>query len=292
MDRRGRLGLLSLGLGLALSLFARGATPSMTPPLYDGVVVVEPYRYLVPPAGGRGGPLSASGTEALDHGTSPLTAIATGEQPPQAQIFATPGALTLPAGTTSIRLSIAPIPAEGQPADGHLVGNVYRILVTNQDGAPITAPAAAKVTVVLRGPGSLAVATIERFTPTGGWQPLETQDAGFGSTFLAVVTGFGDFALVVAGPGPTATAPAAAPPTSSAPQPSAAVVSVGPSVPGVVASGPPAVPGSPAGGFGIELVGVLAIVLGIAGLIAWRARHPRHPTRHRGAHPRGERKGR
>ena len=292
MDRHRRIGLLSLGLGLALSLFARGATPTMTPPLYDGVIVVEPYRYLVPPPGGRGGPLSASATEALDHGASPLTAIATGEQPPQAQIFATPGALTLPAGTSSIRLSIAPIPAEGQPADGHIVGNVYRILVTNQNGVRITAPAAQKVTVVLRGPGSLATATIERFTPAGGWQAIETQDAGFGSTFLAVVTEFGDFALVVAGPGPTAVI-SAPPSVSAAPQASTAVASAGPTVPGVAASASPTGSGGPTGGLPIGPIGgAVVVVLAAAGLVALRARHPRHPTRYRGARPRGERKGR
>ncbi len=291
MNRQRRIGLLSLGLGMALSVLARTAMPIVGPPLYDGVVVVEPYRYLVPPPGGRGGPLSASATEALDHGASPLTAIATGEQPPQAQIFATPGALTLPAGTTSIKLSIAPIPAEGQPADGHIVGNVYRILVTNQDGAAISAPAAQKVTVVLRGPGALAAATIERFTPAGGWQPIETQDAGFGSTFLAVVTEFGDFALVVAGPGATAVASAPPPSVSAAPQASTAVVSGGPTVPGVAPSASSTGPWGPTDGLPIGPIIAMVVVVAAAGLAAWRARRNRPPDRHRRARPGRGRKG-
>lgn len=290
MHRRRRLGLLSLGLGLALSLVARSATPIVSPPLYDGVVVVEPYRYLVPPPGGRGAPLSAAATELLDHGASPLTAIATGEQPPQAQIFAIPGALTLPAGTTSIKLSIAPIAAVGEPADGHIVGNVYRILVTNQDGVPITTRAADKVTVVLRGPGSLVAATIERFTPAGGWQSLPTNDAGFGSTFLAVVTEFGDFALVAAGPGPTASASAAGNDVSSGPQPSIVATSDGSPGTGAVASAQPVAPVGSTGGPEIELVVVAVVVVGLGGFLAWRARRARRSARYRGAHRRDPRR--
>ena len=290
MDLR-RLGPLSLGLGLVLSLVARSATPIVNPPLYDGVVVVEPYRYLVPPPGGRGAPLSAAATESLDHGASPLTAIATGEQPPQAQIFAIPGALTVPAGTTSIKLSIAPIAAEGEPADGHIVGNIYRILVTNQDGAPIIARATDKVSVVLRGPGSLAAATIERFTAAAGWQPLSSNDAGFGSTFLAVVTEFGDFALVVAGSGPTAAAAASGTAPSIGPQAPSLAASSGPPSSGVVAAAEPVGPISSTGGSEIELVGVVVIVIvGLGGLVAWRARRARRSARYRGAHRRDRRR--
>jgi hypothetical protein len=47
----GGLGLTALGAGL-------GVQRSL--PLYDGVVVVEPYRYLQPTSGQRGDPTSAS----------------------------------------------------------------------------------------------------------------------------------------------------------------------------------------------------------------------------------------
>ena len=41
-------------------------------------------------------------------------------------------------------------------------------------------------------------ATIARFAD-GAWQPIKTSSAGFGATFLAVVTEFGDFAVVAPG---------------------------------------------------------------------------------------------
>ena len=202
-----RLGLVVLGLGLLAIGGAQRAAPALTPPLYDGVVQVDPYRWLVPAQGQRGSPKSATGTDKLENGGSPLLAIATGEQPPQAQIFATSGALILPAGTTSIKESIAPILPRILPTDGHIAGNVYRISVTNQAAAPLTALAAQQVTVVIRGPDNTHSAKIEQLTDTG-WGVIPTEDAGSASTYLAVVTRFGDFALVAPGPGgpyPTAT---------------------------------------------------------------------------------------
>ena len=167
------------------------------------------------------------------------------------------------------------------------VGNVYRILVTNQDGVPITARATDKVSVVLRGPGSLAAATIERFTVAGGWQPLSSNDAGFGSTFLAVVTEFGDFALVVAGPGPTVSPAASRTAPSIGPPAPSLATSAGPPGSGLVAAAQPVAPMGSTGGSEIELVGVVAIVIvGLGGLVAWRARLARRSARYRGAHPR------
>ena len=106
-------------------------------------------------------------------GASPLIAIATPEQPPQAQVFAPPSSFTLPPGTTSLSLSIQPIPTEGAPADGHISGNVYRILIADQNGTPVTAPASALVSVVMRGHGAIADGTIEQFVD-GSWKPLKT----------------------------------------------------------------------------------------------------------------------
>ena len=138
---------------------------------------------------------------------SPLVALATGEQPPQAQVFATDGTLILPSGTTSIRMSIKPVEPASLPTDGTIDGNVYRIRVANQAGLALTAPAANDVTIVLRSPGGGSDPRIEQLV-AGTWTPLATDDAGFGSSFIAIVTSFGDFAIV------TGTAPAR--PSSSA----------------------------------------------------------------------------
>jgi len=234
---RRRAVIASLVLGLGLATAAQILAPLPSPPLYDGVPLDEPYVYLTPPPGASGGAQGASATPAIEAGASPLVAIATPELVPQAQIFAAPGSLTLPPGTTSLSVSITPVPPPGEPTEGHISGNVYRISVTNQAGVAVTAPAAAQVSVVMRAADSQLInGTVARFS-NGSWEKLETAPAGLGGTFLAVVTEFGDFAVLApqggagesASPGaPTAsagssvptTAPTAAPspsPTSEAP---------------------------------------------------------------------------
>jgi hypothetical protein len=203
LTARRRVAGLALGAGLAIVVLARVLVPG-APPLYDGVVINEPYKWFEPPPGEDGGAQGATGTAALENGASPLIALATPEQPPQAQVFAPPGALVLPPGTTSLMLAITPIPAEGTPASGQIAGNVYRISITNQAGVPATAPPEAYVSVVMRGPDGLLEATMERFKD-GAWTELQTSHAGYTSGFLSIVTEFGDFALIAPGDGATAT---------------------------------------------------------------------------------------
>jgi hypothetical protein len=187
--------------------------PIAGPPLYDGVIVTDPYRWLSPPPGGLAGAKGATGTEPV-HGESPVVAIATPEEPPQAQIFAAPGSLAMPPGTSSLRLSIEPIPPNAAPPGGVIDGNEYKIDVVNQAGALVTGRAGRQVTLVLRGPPGVTEATIERFDH-GSWQPVHTEPAGLPATFLAIVTDFGAFALVAPAPAVTAAATATAPSNSS-----------------------------------------------------------------------------
>jgi hypothetical protein len=213
LSSRRRAGAVWLAVGLTWVAVVQVVAPPFGPPLYDGVVAVDPYRWLSPPPGRPGGAVGAtSEVPVIDRG-SPLVAVATPEQPPQAQIFAAPGAFPLPPGTTSVNVAITPIPPAAAPADGHVAGNVYRITVVGKDGTPLTAPPSARVSVVLRGPEEVVEATIERFRG-GSWQPLQTSPAGLGGTFLTVVSEFGDFALVVAG------AATSASPGQSTPSPS------------------------------------------------------------------------
>ncbi len=214
LNGRRRVAGLALGVGLLMVVLARVLVPG-APPLYDGVVINEPYKWLEPPPGGEGGAQGVSDTAALENGGSPLIALATPEQPPQAQVFAPPGALVLPAGTTSLLMAIMPIPAEGTPASGQIAGNVYRISITDQAGVPTKAPPQAYVSVVMRGPDGLLEATMARLKG-GAWQPLETSHAGYTSGFLSIVTEFGDFALIA--PGGTAT-PSGTPGTSASTTP-------------------------------------------------------------------------
>jgi hypothetical protein len=193
---RRRVAIACLVLGLGVAAGARVLAPLAGPPLYDGVPLDEPYVYLTPPPGAQSGAQGASATLALEGGTSPLVAIATPEIVPQAQIFAAPGSLTLPPGTTSLSASITPIPPPAEPTDGHISGNVYRISITNQAGVPVTAPAAAQVSVVMRAADSQLLNGIVARFANGTWEHLETAPAGLGGTFLAVVTEFGDFAVL------------------------------------------------------------------------------------------------
>jgi hypothetical protein len=203
LTARRRVAGLALGAGLGIVVLARVLVPG-APPLYDGLVINEPYKWLDPPPGEEGGAQGVTGTAALENGASPLIALATAEQPPQAQVFAPPGALVLPPGTMSLLLAITPIPAEGTPASGHIAGNVYRISITNQAGVPATAPPDAYVSVVMRGPDDVLEATMERFKD-GAWTELQTSHAGYTSGFLSIVTEFGDFALIAPGDAATAT---------------------------------------------------------------------------------------
>ncbi len=299
MTRDRRISLAALGLGVLLIGLSQQIAPLTEPPLYDGVYVPLPYVWFVPPAGLQGGAKGARGSVGVDGTANRLIAVATPEQDPQAQLLATNGSLILPAGSTSVKFSIEPeLPAE-LPADGHIDGNVYRISVTNQAGVALSAPASALVTVVLVSPHSDPDRTIELDTGQG-WQKLTTQNQGPG-IWLAVVTQFGEFAVVAPGaapsPYPTATLPAGASAASSAgassgpsSAPSASDV---PSI-GVVAgsespsqvptptspadSGPPVAP----------IAAVVVLVILVGGALIWsRARRKppsgRPPT-YRGAH--------
>ncbi|MFI5259861.1 MAG: hypothetical protein ACHQ01_09685 [Candidatus Limnocylindrales bacterium] len=267
--RRRRLAFAALAGGLAIVVVAQRLTPVARPPLYDGVVVTEAYRWLSPPPGQLGGAQGASGTETVQ-GASPVVALATPEEPPQAQIFAAPGTLVLPPGTTSLKLSIDPIPPTGAPRDGSIAGNEYRIVVATQTGATVAGEAGGNVTIVIRGPANVSNATIERFAD-GTWQLLPTDATGLPATFLAVVTDFGDFALVVP-------AAATAPPTfTSAPETSALATSAALAITGSAtaesseggSSGVP--PPQPAPLLLLGGVGAAVIVAGLL-IAAWRHR--------------------
>ncbi|HXQ96060.1 MAG TPA: cytochrome c oxidase assembly protein [Candidatus Acidoferrales bacterium] len=187
--------------GLLLAAWAQLGGPLAGPPLYDGVVANDAYRYLTPSPGEHGQPGQAAEVVAVVAGRSPGFAVATTEQPPQAQVFAAPGALELPPGAAEVRVSIRAVAVPGTlPANGQVVGNVYAIAVTADGATPLSAPSSARVTVILREPAGAADARVERFAG-GTWQPLTTY-AEAQSLRLALVTGFGEFALVVGAPGP------------------------------------------------------------------------------------------
>ena len=192
-----RPALIAVGGGLALVALAQATTPRATPPLYDGVIVQETYRWLVPPSCQPGDPTSAKVDQPVTSGTRPGFAVSTNEQPPQAQLLVAPNTLTLPDGTTSLAISIAPVAAPAPPSGQEIAGNAYAFSLTTQSGADFTFPASAGVTVILRSPAGIPDPVMSRFAG-GAWHDLESSPTGgLQHTFQAVVTGLGTFALLV-----------------------------------------------------------------------------------------------
>jgi hypothetical protein len=197
MGRRERaLGWLAVALGFGLALAVQLHAP-VGVPLYDGVVVAEPYRFLHPSSGQVGDPTSAESIQDASGSQSPVLAIATKEQPPQAQLIAQSGAFELPPGTTQLKASITPVDPPAEPASGSLASNVYRFAVTNQAGAPVTVkPCDACLSLVLRTPPEVTEGTVVHFE-NGAWVEVRTFHAGAVAMFQANVNALGDFAVLV-----------------------------------------------------------------------------------------------
>lgn len=269
-----------LGAGLLVIVGARLLLPK-APPLYDGIIPIEPYLWLDPPPGERGGAKGTTVDIAVRSGTHPLVAVATPELEPQAQIFAPPGGLTIPSGAHSIKVSIDPVPSEGVPTVGHIDGNVYRIDLVDDQGVALTAPASARVTVVLRGTNpAQAEATVARFSG-GSWVPLKTELSGFGGSFLAVVTEFGDFAVIVPGPGPSLAATALPSPTVDTSAVASGMATASPRQ--SAGSAPGSSPGDASGltAWLLPAIVVAAIALALmTAIVMRRRRHPRHRRAH------------
>lgn len=232
---------LVLGAIVALGALALGGHPYV--PVYDGVVPVPPYRWLDPPPGGQGSPEGATARIDVSGSSSPLIAVATPEDVPQAQIFAIPGGLVLPKATSRIDVSIEAVQPPSAPVpDGQVItGNVYAVDVTTQSGGAVTALPSAEVSVVLRAPDANQLsASVARFDGSS-WQSLGTVSAGVGATFEGVVTQFGEFALLAAPPAPTAAVPAGSSTTGPAQTPATS---------GATASAGSESTGSPAAGSG------------------------------------------
>jgi hypothetical protein len=193
--RRQIVGLGALACGLAIIVAAQAAGP-VTAPLFDGVVVVEPYRYLDPPPGADGSPTSASATLTIDAGKSPSFAVYTSDTPPQAELLAHGGELSIASGTTSVKVTIEPIPPPAGASPDAIAGNVYRFSLTDQSGAALTLLPGQSITLALRGPAGVAPdAAIARFRD-GAWQRLATEPSGLQDLFITNADAFGDLALL------------------------------------------------------------------------------------------------
>jgi hypothetical protein len=206
-----RAAWITLAAGLLLLIGVQLPARHVATALYDGVVVEDPYRYLKPPSGAIGNPSSATVTAQVSGGSVAQLFAATSEVPPQAQVIAEQGALVLPGGATSVTLSIEPVAPASLPTSGRLSGNVYRILVTDQAGAPVTIRPGSLVTLVLRGDRPPTNGTIAQYVGNS-WETVPSDIGGLPDLFSTNLTSFGDFGVIdSAAPQSTSPVPSAAP---------------------------------------------------------------------------------
>lgn len=186
--------LATLALGATLAALAQVVLP-IGAPLYDGVTVQEPYRFLEPAPNHAGSPGSFSRDYPVSGGQSPDITALTTENPPQAQLIAQAGTFAIPSGVATIHVSITPVASATAPAAGQVSGNVYRIEVTDPSGQPIPVAGSHRPTLAMRAAGLLADATIARLGD-GTWQRLDTVADASLAIYTTDPAVLGDFAVV------------------------------------------------------------------------------------------------
>jgi hypothetical protein len=264
-----------LAAGAAAALAGWLATGANAPPLYDSVGVAPPYRYVCAPAGINlslhPAPNPATETLPVSNGQSPGVASTTDEAPiPQAQVLVQAGELVLPPGATAITVSLTPVvPPQILPTDGVLDGNVYDIPITAGNAALALAPGAL-ATVVLRGPPTGKLATLEQFDGRN-WTPLNATPVGTADIFGANVTSFTTFALVLPGTPQTHAAAGCLPGTTL----------VTPGATSSATSTASAAPGTESSNTALILIGVAVVALLVAGGLLLLLRSSGRPPRGR-----------
>ena len=195
MSGERRLGWLAVLAGGVLVLAVQVAAP-VGVPLYDGVVVQEPYRFLHPTGDQAGSPASFSATVQVTGSESPTVVAATTESPAQAQVIGQEGAFVLTPSATSLLVSVTPIEPPPPPEGGSIAGNVYRFSVTDQAGTALAIkPCDGCISLVMRAPDGVGVASIQRFAD-GAWQRVETLHAGMVALYQTNPTVLGDYAVI------------------------------------------------------------------------------------------------
>ena len=195
MTRERRLGWLAVLAGGALALAVQVAAP-VGVPLYDGVVVQEPYRYLHPTGDQAGSPTSFSATVPVTGPESPTIVAATTENPAQAQVIGQEGAFVLTPSATSLQVSVTPIEAPPPPEAGSIAGNVYRFSVADQAGTQLAiTPCDGCISLVMRAPEGVGVASIQRYAD-GAWREVVTLHAGMVALYQTNPTALGDYAVI------------------------------------------------------------------------------------------------
>jgi hypothetical protein len=190
---RRRAGWLALLAALPLMVLARVALPTAAPPLYDGIVIIDPYRFLEPPLfGGLGDPTTIRERFGVVDDHLPGLAVATEESPPQAQLVAPEDAFILESGL--VEVTIEPVKPVSNVDGKAFAGNVYRFTVTSFEGEELVPDL--PVTVILRAPGDPPEAQIAVHSG-GAWSLLPTDVGAHAGSFVTETDVLGDFAVVV-----------------------------------------------------------------------------------------------
>ena len=193
-----RLGVLLVLVGSALALAVQVAAPVVVP-LYDGVPISEPYRYLHPSGDQVGNPTSSTQEKPVAEGVSPVIVAATTEVPPQAQVIAQRDAFVLTAGATAIIATVTPVDPPSQPTTGQILGNAYRFSVTDQaDTALRIEQCNGCVSIAMRAPDGSPPATIMRFED-GAWTAVRTNHGGGVALYQTNPEAPGIYAVVATG---------------------------------------------------------------------------------------------
>ena len=165
-------------------------------PLFDGVVVAEPYRYVVPPPGGANSPTSADDRVDVAGDLSPAFAVFTKETPPQAELLAHGGELAIRPDTRTLRVTIVPLAPSSTGSGTKIAGNVYRFTVTDQAGVALVIRAGETITLAMRGPQGVSAAAPIALLEHGSWHALPTGPSGLQDFLLTNATAFGEYAIL------------------------------------------------------------------------------------------------
>lgn len=171
-------------------------------PIYDGVGNPdEPYRYLNPPAGAKKTPPPTVAKATLSVTAAGLNNAAyanSAEVGPQVVYYVPNGALKAPDGATGITVTATPVaPSPPLPADGTIVGNVYRIAATTSKGdAVVVGRGVTQLpTLDMRAPSGKQPGPVFEHVVAGAWQHSATLRIGV-DIYQTSAGAFGDWALV------------------------------------------------------------------------------------------------
>ena len=192
-------------------------------PLYDGVVVTQPYQFLDPAPGEAADPTSFNGVFDVFGGGSPILSASTGESPPQASVFANQGDLQIGPATSSFTIDIEPVEPSVPFRQGKLAGNAYAINITDQSGAALFPTPGGGFSIVLRQPEEISGKATMVLDIDGDWYEVPSSDSSGKGFYVATPPELGTFALLV-GARQLPSLPPFSPPTPAPSVPATATV--------------------------------------------------------------------